>query len=334
MIGRWWLREAYASRRFLWPLWPLGYLYQVIMSIRAWSYRHGVLRVTEVPVPVWVIGNITLGGTGKTALLIHLLRYCQEQGIKAGVVSRGYGGQRHRLPLIVQADHKAQEVGDEAVLIAKQSACPMVVGVDRVAAAKHLLAHFACDVIVSDDGLQHLAMARQVEVCLVDGDRGLGNGWCLPAGPLRESPARLDAVDAVVFHGGDVSRPYRMTRMMEKAYAMHQCSDRRLIASWAGQDVQLVTAIGNPDRLVSNLEAKGLRVMNPRFLPDHARIPIGVLRDLRSDQPIFITEKDATKIPVDSGLLNIWVIEENLQLSDQLARFIEKMCYTLKDASN
>lgn len=330
-LGRWWLKEAYTSRCYLWPLWPLAALYRCLMSCRAWCYRHGFLRTTTFPVPIWVIGNLTLGGTGKTALLIHLLRYCQAKGLKPGVVSCGYGGQSSVVPRLVTAQDSAELVGDEAVLILRKTGCPIVVGSDRVAAVQHLLSQHDCDVVLSDDGLQHLAMGRSMEICVLDGDRGLGNGWCLPAGPLRESPARRDTVDVVVCHGDDPSHPYRMQRVLHTVIGLHDSSTRRLIDSWSGQSIYLLTAIGNPDRLLSALQVRGL-VVDPCCLPDHAPIPVGLLHDLSAKRPVLVTEKDATKIMPTPELSNIWVIEENIQLSDQLERFFEKMCYTLKEA--
>ena len=182
-------------------LWPLSLLFGLVARVRRWCYQHGLRHSTAVAAPLIVVGNITVGGTGKTPLVAHLVDLLREAGYQPGVISRGYGGQSKQWPLRVMADSDPRQVGDEPVLLARRCHCPVVVGPDRVAAAQTLLETYRCNVILSDDGLQHYRLRRDLEIAVVDGFRRLGNGACLPAGPLREPPSRLREVDFVVGNG-------------------------------------------------------------------------------------------------------------------------------------
>ena len=180
---------------------PLGFLFSDAVKFRKFLYRLGVLKTHTLPVPVIVVGNITVGGTGKTPLIIWLARFLKDSGFKPGIISRGYGGQAESWPQWVAANSDAKNVGDEALLIAKQTGCPMAVGPLRVDAANMLLKQADCNVILSDDGLQHYALNRDIEIAVIDGERRFGNGYCLPAGPLREPIERLQSVDFIIVNG-------------------------------------------------------------------------------------------------------------------------------------
>jgi len=179
---------------------PLSYLFRGVAAGRK-AYLQSRYQAKPFAVPVVVVGNIAVGGTGKTPLIIRLVHSLQAEGIRPGIVSRGYGGQPSKLPRKVAADSSAQEFGDEPVLIAREANCPVVVDSDRVAAVQYLIDEFDVDVVLSDDGLQHYRMHRDLEIAVLDARRGLGNGQCLPAGPLREAPGRLDDVDFIVLNG-------------------------------------------------------------------------------------------------------------------------------------
>lgn len=254
--------------------------------------------MTVLPAPVIVVGNLTVGGTGKTPLVIWLAEALRQRGFRIGIVSRGYGGRAGTWPQAVHHDSDPAQVGDEPVLLARSTNCPVSVGPDRVEAARTLLARGQADVLLADDGLQHHALGRIMEIVVVDGARGLGNGMCLPAGPLREGRDRLARASAVVINGGDWGRNEGvgdMFRATASACDVRQItgSARKPLESFRGMPVHAVAAIGHPERFFRMLAAAGLQVI-PYPLPDHASISAA---DLRFDDaaPVLVTEKDAVK---------------------------------------
>ena len=281
-----------------WLLFPLGLCYRWATDLRRLLYRWGIRRVTVLPVPVVVVGNLTVGGTGKTPLVIWLAEELRQRGLSVGIVSRGYGGRAASWPQAVDANSDPSRVGDEPVMLTRATNCPVSVGPDRVKAARALLAREQADVLLADDGLQHLALGRIMEIVVIDGERGIGNGLCLPAGPLRERRDRLDRVSAVVVNGGDW-RPDNRTQDTFRATMQAQHVSRltgtvqRTLVSFRGKSVHAVAAIGHPERFFRMLEAAGLKVI-AHPLPDHASIDAA---DLQFDdsRPVLVTEKDAVK---------------------------------------
>jgi len=276
------------------PWWtrPLSALYAAISSLRRSAYALHLARSTRLPCPVVVVGNLTVGGTGKTPLVCWLAGQLIELGFKPGVVTRGYGGSS-RAARMVQASDNSDKVGDEAILLARRGRVPVAAGRNRPAAAQ-LLIDAGCDVIVSDDGLQHYALQRDCEIVVIDGDRRFGNGRLLPAGPLREMPARLARVDAIVINGGDAESDgaLRMRLLATGAVAMKYGTTRPL-REFAGQPVHAIAAIGNPQRFFAMLRAVGINAIE-HPLPDHAKFGIDDI-SFADDFAVLMTEKDAVK---------------------------------------
>ncbi len=262
------------------------------MFARRTLYRLRVLKSTRAGVPVIAIGNLTVGGAGKTPLAIHVAELLKAQRWSPAIVSRGYGG-TVRAPRGVTLAADPAEVGDEPVLMARRSGCPVWVGPERAAVIAALRqAHPDCDVVILDDGLQHYQLRRDIEIAVVDA-RGFGNGFMLPAGPLREPKTRLWGVDAVVAHGTDKVKGYRMHLEGEEVHRATDARERRPLKSFAGERVHAVAGIGDPKRFFRQLAQLGLTVV-PHPFPDHHPFRA---RDLEfgDDAPVLMTEKDAVK---------------------------------------
>jgi tetraacyldisaccharide 4'-kinase len=305
-----WLLRRWYSPHPIWFLIPLAWLFWLLSSLRRGAYALGFLPSVTLPVPVIVVGNITVGGTGKTPFVIWLARELRKRGHRPGIVTRGYGGKTDT-PRRAESDSDPSLVGDEALLLARHSGAPVATGSDRIAAASLLPRDV--DVILSDDGLQHHRLVRQHEIVLLDGSRGLGNGWLLPAGPLRETESRLDAAQVVIklSPGGSFTWPDAL-RMRLKADTVVSVKDgkRRALGSFAGQKVHALAGIGNPRQFFATLEAAGLHV-DGRALPDHA-VPGAADLEFGDDLPVFMTEKDAVKCQ-GSALARHWYLEADAE---------------------
>jgi len=284
----------YRGHPLQWLLWPFGLLYRAAVLMRRSLYRHGVLQSVELERPVIVVGNVTVGGTGKTPCVVWLAERLRERGYRPGIVCRGYGGSAVQWPQPVKPDDDATVVGDESVLLARRTGCPVVAGPDRVAAVRLLLNRHAVDVVVSDDGLQHYRLARAVEIAVVDGVRGLGNGFCLPAGPLREPAERLREVDAIIVNGGEWGHA-GVFRAETVATEVRQTTTgiTKSVEDFKGRHVHAVAGIGHPGRFFEMLEEHGM-VVEPHPLPDHAAMSAADLQFTESGT-VMITEKDEVK---------------------------------------
>ncbi|HEY3860079.1 MAG TPA: tetraacyldisaccharide 4'-kinase [Gammaproteobacteria bacterium] len=303
-----WLLRRWYSPRPIWFLIPLAWVFWLLSSLRRSAYTMGALPAVSLSVPVVVVGNISVGGTGKTPFVIWLAQELRKRGCRPGIVTRGYGGDIPA-PRLVTSDSDPRVVGDEALLLVRHSGSPVVAGRDRVAAAELLLKPGDVDVILSDDGLQHYRIQRQYEIVLIDGSRGLGNGWLLPAGPLRESEARLEGPQVIIklSPGGSFTWPdaARMGLKVETAVNLKD-GKRRPLSSFSTQRVHAIAAIGNPQQFFATLEAVGLHV-DGRALPDHA-VPGASDLEFGDDLPVFMTEKDAVKCR-ESALARHWYVE-------------------------
>jgi tetraacyldisaccharide 4'-kinase len=278
------------TRRGAWLL-PLAALFAGISVLRRWLYRGGILPTYRSTRLVVVVGNLTVGGAGKTPLVMWLAGELTRRGLRVGVALRGYGS-AHSAARRIEPGDQAVEAGDEALVIRRRVNIPVAIGASRAEAVQ--LLENDCDAIVCDDGLQHYALARDFEIAVIDGMRGFGNGWRLPAGPLREPVARLEEVDAVVVNGAGHERRGAL-RMTLEPVAVVSLGDgsRRSLSELAGRHVVAAAAIGNPERFFAMLRAHGLSV-ETRALPDHARFT-PELAGVGSGKPVLLTEKDAVK---------------------------------------
>lgn len=308
----------YTNSPCLRTLRPLSLLYTQAVCKRRNAYQQGKKPVWKAAVPVIVVGNISMGGTGKTPLVIALVRFLRDKGYTPGVVSRGYGSHAPVYPFIVDQHSRAEEAGDEPLLIAKRANCPVVIAPDRVAATKTLLASSSCDIVISDDGLQHYALARDVEICVVDGQRGLGNQHCLPEGPLREPPQRLKSVDFIVVNGSSAETaginygpsPQAMQLIPGDLIALaHTSAARNNVGAKAspkpGDALNAVAGIGNPQRFFALLQRLGYEVEAHAFSDHHAFSAEDFV--FERDLPIVMTEKDAVKCS-DLSLPAAWYL--------------------------
>jgi len=316
-------------------LYPVSLLFRALSGIRALLYRAGLKKSVRLPVPVIVVGNIFIGGTGKTPLTIWLAGTLRAAGFTPGVISRGFGG-FDGAAREVGADALASDVGDEPLLIARRTGCPVVVGRRRAEAGRALLAaHPAVDVLIADDGLQHYALKRDIEIVLFDG-RGVGNGWLLPAGPLREAPSRrrdftivntpqLDAQLRAAVGGV----PFRMHLAGHYAERLVNRAERVAIGALNGQGRRIAAAagIGNPGRFFAMLRSAGL-AFNELALPDHHDFLDDPFAHIDAEM-ILITEKDAVKCGQIEYLKNdprLWVVPVTAQLDAALAEQIVEKC--------
>src|SRR3990167_1192283 len=250
---------------------PLEWLYRAVVQRKRQRFLAGQSPCYRAPVPVIVVGNITVGGTGKTPLILYLIDHCRARGLRVGVVSRGYGATPPSLPWRVTAEQSAHEAGDEPLLLVQRSGVALMIDPDRARAVQALLSAEPLDLILCDDGLQHYRLARDLELVLIDAVRGLGNRRCLPAGPLREPEARLQSVDAVLFNGASADSTEGFGFTLQPTALVNVASGERqpLDLFAPGQAVHAVAGIGNPQRFFRTLEALNWRTIAHAFA-DHA----------------------------------------------------------------
>ena len=270
---------------------PLSWLYGLLVVIRRRFYKFKLFTSYRAPVPVVIVGNLTVGGTGKTPLVIWLAKFLKKMGLRVGIISRGYKGQAKQWPLLVDQDTDPTLSGDEAVIIATGTGCPVAVGPNRKDSIQLLLKEHDCNIIISDDGLQHYALQRDIEILVTDGARGFGNGILLPAGPMREPRDRIKQCDFIVANGATLPDAYSMFMAGEKLFDLAGQPSINL-SDLAGQTVHAVAAIGNPERFFDLLRIHQLQVIE-HPMPDHADF---TLADITfDDYPVIMTEKDWVK---------------------------------------
>jgi tetraacyldisaccharide 4'-kinase len=309
------IERIWSGRSPLWLLlWPLSLIYGAVSSLIRLSYQRGWRKSWRAPVPIVVVGNLTAGGNGKTPVAIWLVQALQRRGLKVGVVSRGYGGKAERYPLLVNGDTSTELAGDEPVLIAQRSGAPVAVAPKRRAAVEALLASQPLDLIVTDDGLQHYALQRDREIVVVDGARRFGNGWWLPAGPMRERASRLQQVDAVIVNGGQ-AQPGEIAMTLRPGEAVNLLSQRRAPLADLN-NVVAMAGIGHPPRFFATLKQHGVTPVSEIAFADHHAYSQQELTQLLTDgQILLMTEKDAVKCR-GFAQPNWWYLPVEAELSD------------------
>lgn len=315
-VDRHWQEDTLLSRMLL----PLSGLYLSLHHLNRTLYRYNWRRAKKFSVPVIVIGNITVGGTGKTPLVLWTAKYLKQRGWRPGIVTRGYGGRAHNWPQLVMPGSDPALVGDEPVLLARRTQVPVVADPVRTRAVEHLIAQ-GCNVIVSDDGLQHYALRRDIEIAVIDGERRFGNGRSLPAGPLRELPARLDEVDACVVNGRERRGEWSMRFQPTGFYRVAAPHDNVQLESFRGRTVHAIAGIGHPPRFFGALRELGLQVIEHSF-PDHHDFTQEEVR-FADSYDVIMTEKDAVKCESFANA-SMWYLAIEARLDPAFGNWLEE----------
>jgi len=306
-------------------LYPVSLIFRTLVALRRFLYRSGVFASPKFHVSIVIVGNISVGGTGKTPLTLWLAQQLIDDGWHPGIISRGYrrSNSKDVLPRCVSAEDSSDEVGDEPLLMAQRKLCPVWIGRDRPAVASALLlAHPECDIILSDDGLQHYRLHRDAEIVVIDGARRFGNGLLLPAGPLREPASRLNSVDAVVVNGGEAQA--NEFGMKLQGTRFHNLLNPEIVVSaneLAGQRLQAIAGIGHPKRFFDHLKQLNLQCKTQAF-SDHHDFTSSDL-DFDNVDAILMTEKDAVKCAAFATEKH-WVLRVDAQVDPALAQLIIK----------
>lgn len=290
-------------------------------------YQSGVLPRYRAPVPVIVVGNLTVGGTGKTPLVVWLVKFLQTRGFRPGIVSRGYGGGATQWPQTVTAESDPALVGDEVVLMAQATGVPIAAAPKRAQAVQRLLRDAGCDIIVCDDGLQHYALARDVEIVVVDGQRRWGNGFLLPAGPLREPVTRAQRADFVLVYGEARAAEFSVRKRVTGMRRLGGAREITPLAQWRGQRVHAVAGIGHPQQFFDQLQHAGLDVIPHAFADHQAYRVADVMFD--DDVPVVMTEKDAVKCRA-FALSNAWSAVLDIEPDARWVSLLEQRVQELK----
>ncbi|MWN32424.1 MULTISPECIES: tetraacyldisaccharide 4'-kinase [unclassified Gilliamella] len=330
MIEKLW----YGKNRLFWLLIPFSLLYGLIAFVRRSLYQVGILKAWRSPVPIIIIGNLSVGGNGKTPLVVGLIESLKQKGLQVGVVSRGYGGNADSYPLILDKTTTTEQAGDEPVLIYQRTNVPVAVSPHRSEAVQALLKRYQLDVILTDDGLQHYALSRDIEVVVVDGKRLFGNGWWMPAGPMRERESRLKSVDLIIINGdsvNDLAQQYpnkAYTMQLAPRYAVNLLTQERKPLS-SLQSICAIAGISNPNRFFDMLIKMQTNVIKTVPFADHQKFTLSLLNDIANcDQTLLMTEKDAVKcrqfaqpnwwyLPVDA-VIPAQAIEQICSLLDKI----------------
>ncbi|MDF1691127.1 MAG: tetraacyldisaccharide 4'-kinase [Zhongshania sp.] len=321
-------RAWYGKPGLLRLLLPLEGLYRGVAAA-----RRQLIRGHSCGAPVIVVGNISVGGSGKTPVVLALAEYCQAQGFRVGIVSRGYGGRAPEYPYLLNSNSGPAEAGDEPYLMAKRSGLPVAVAPDRLAAAQLLVSQSGCNLIISDDGLQHYRLARDIEVLVIDGERGFGNSHCLPVGPLREPRSRARDIALRIINGGDTQNNSGLSghamRLKGTVAVNLATGEQRALADWpaAERRVHGLAGIGSPQRFFRSLRAAGFDVVEHAF-PDHYPYAAADLQFTEA-LPVLMTEKDAVKCRYFS-LDQHWMLPVNGVIDDEFYKKLQSCLAEIK----
>jgi tetraacyldisaccharide 4'-kinase len=302
-------------------LWPFSLVYGLFIFLRRKFYQLHLLKINHFSVPVIVVGNITVGGTGKTPVVIALAQFLKEKGWRPGIISRGYGGNTQQFPCQVHQNSNAREVGDEPLLIVRHTLCPTIIDPNRSRGTNALLKRSNCNLVISDDGLQHLNLGRDIEIVVVDGERRFGNNFCLPAGPLREPISRLNSVDFIVSKGKALKNEFKLSLIPDYFYQLIQPNIQKKLEHFHHKTLHAVAGIGNPEQFFDSLRKLGFNIIEHPFPDHHLFKP----RDFNygDDAIIIMTEKDAVKCVgfVDARL---WCLKTKTELDANFLNAILK----------
>jgi tetraacyldisaccharide 4'-kinase len=314
IYGQW-----YKKLNWGWLFWPLTWIFSLIVDFRRYLFHKNILKIYKVKKPVVIVGNITVGGSGKTPVLIHLIQLLQYHGIKPGVISRGYKGkiaQSKQVASVINRPLNFEDYGDEPVLIFNNTNVPVVVGKNRVQAAQFLIDNFDIDIILSDDGLQHYSLARDIEIVVLDAERGVGNGHLLPLGPLRESVARLKDANMIINQAPNI-----MSTTIKLVHSIKFPERKLELESFKDLKIHAVAGIANPDKFFNQLREHGLQIIEHKF-PDHHKFKASDLA-FKDDYPVLMTEKDAVKCR-EFAAVNHWFVPLIVRLpTDTLNNFLK-----------
>lgn len=304
-----------------WLLYPFSVLFWLVTKIRYWLYQKNILKVYRAPIPVLVVGNLSVGGNGKTPVVIWLVEQLQKKGIKVGVISRGYGGKAKQYPQLVTQTSSAEIMGDEPVLIVQRTNVPLAISPNRRQSIELLLSQFDLDLIISDDGLQHYALQRDMEWVVIDGIKRFGNQFLLPAGGLRELPSRLNSVDAIICNGG-TPKVNEHLMILEPSVAINLLTNEHKAIQEFNQPCVAIAGIGHPARFFTMLESWKISLIKTREFADHQDFNITLLQDLADKQtPLLMTEKDAVKCR-KFAQPNWWYIPVSAKFSEKSANYL------------
>lgn len=323
LIEKVWFKNHQAKYWLVPLLLPITGLFYLISLVRRLAFRLGLLKSYKVAAPVIVVGNISVGGNGKTPVVIHLVELAKTLGLKPGVISRGYGSQADIYPYLLDEKSTSYQAGDEPLLIYQRCNIPVVIGADRVANAEKLIEH-GCNIVISDDGLQHYRLQRDLELVIIDAKRLFGNGLLLPAGPLREGTWRLKEADLIIYNGNNsdhtkqlVSKPLFMT--LAGCELIQVTTGEKMLLPDFIQQWQIVNAIagiGEPQRFFDTLQTLGFDLATQQGFIDHKNFTVNDFVEFKADLPLLMTEKDAVKCRAFAQK-NWWYLPVSAQFSEQ-----------------
>lgn len=311
-----------------WLLWPFSLLFWGISCLRRQLFRFNICRSYKAKLPVIIVGNISVGGNGKTPFSIWLVQQLSQLGYKVAIISRGYGAKSKQFPVLVNAKSDPYLCGDEPVLLAKRTGVPVCISPNRQQSIELLTAEFELDLIISDDGLQHYKLQRDIEIVIMDSQKGLGNGFLLPAGPLRELPTRLKQVDFIIANG----KPNQFSQyvmQLEANYAVNLLSGEQRPLDQFTQ-VSAIAGIGNPQRFFTMLQQLGISVIEQQSFMDHHQFKAIDFAKFCQNRPLFMTEKDAVKCQ-SFAQANWWYVPVESKIIGDQQRLLNKIRDKIKD---